>query len=419
MATKEITDKIYPALADTSGSFVFSDEQRKKYASLYQETSIPNRRQEDWKYIDLKEVFEATYSEAQKARTTKELEDFIKTHSMSTDKIVFVNGVYSQELSHLPNKGIDVKEIGKTDLSVLNSTHLNEENKLTILNTLFAKNGICISISNTEAEGPLELLYINTSSDKTIGQTRNIVIAEKNSSSKIMEQHLSIGISNVFTNIANEIIVEENAQIEWNILVNISNSDIQITNTKVVQGSNSTFTMNNIQINGGTIRNSIIVNQDSEYCRTNLNGIFASKAEQHFDNFTQVCHNKPNCTTNEVYKGLASDSSTGVFVGKIYVAPNAQKTLANQSNKNMVLSKTANIHSKPQLEIFADDVSCSHGSTTGQINKEALFYMQQRGIPKDKAVKLMLGAFFSDVMNLLTLENFKSRVSKLLEDSIV
>jgi len=416
---KEITDNIYTSLSDTSGSYVFGEGLRNEYKLLYNETSIPTKKQEDWKYIDLKPVFENTYLPSKELQGNGDIEACVKKNALYSKRIVFVNGVYSDSFSNVEGISVNIAKINDEKHELLNATNINEDNKFTLLNAMFAQTGIAITVpKNGTTSEPVEIFYINTSSEALIGQARNLIVAEENSSSKFIEHHLTIGMSNVFTNIATEIICKENASIEINALSNISNSDTMIHTIKVKQLKNSTFTYNTMLVNGGTVRSSIVVNQDDEYCTTNLNGLFLSKGNQHFDNYTLVNHNKPNCTTNEMYKGIANDTSTGVFVGKIFVAPDAQKTLANQSNKNMILSDEATIHSKPQLEIFADDVSCSHGSTTGQINKEALFYMQQRGIPRNKAVILMLNAFFSDVTNLLTDEKFQGRVEELVEESL-
>lgn len=415
----EIKDNIYALLSDTSGSFVFGEGDRKEYKKLYGKTSIPTKQQEDWKYIDLKKVFENSYLPSIEISCHDDIAACIRTNVLYSNRIVFVNGVYSDAFSVVEGHVFGVEKINNVSRKMLNATGINEDNKLTLLNSVFVQNGIAITIpENTVSDEPLEIFYINSSSQALIGQTRNLIVAEKNSSAKFIEHHLTIGLSNVLNNIATEVICSENARVEINSVSNVSNSDTSINSIKVKQLANSTFTYNSVLVNGGTLRSSIVVNQDDEFCTTNLNGLFVSKSEQYFDNYTLVNHNKPNCTTNENYKGIANDKSTGVFVGKIFVAPDAQKTMANQSNKNIILSDWASIYSKPQLEIFADDVSCSHGSTTGQINKEALFYMQQRGIPRNKAVLLLLNAFFSDVTNLFSDEKFKGHVDFLIENNL-
>ena len=218
-----------------------------------------------------------------------------------------------------------------------------------------------------------------------------------------------------FSNIATEIILKENAVVNFNIFQGQGDNSFHLNNTKIHQHSNSRFKCNTITLCGELVRNDLNIEHKGEGCETTLNGLYMPDKKQHFDNHVFVNHAKPHCVSNQMYRGVIDNKASAVFLGKVLVTPDAQKTDANQSNKNILLSDTAIVNSKPQLEIYADDVKCSHGSTTGQLDKEALFYMQARGISFEYARIMLLNAFASEVTKQLEIKPFRSFVDFLVE----
>ena len=231
----------------------------------------------------------------------------------------------------------------------------------------------------------------------------------------MIESFVNLGGEESFTNSVAEFFLSTNAQIEYNKLQNKSGESYQIATEQVYQEANSNFTINTITLDGTLVRNNLNIEVHAEGCETNLNSIYLGKGSNHIDNHTIVDHLKPNCNSNEVYKGILDDNSVGVFNGKVFVRPDAQKTNAFQQNNNILLTDDAVINSKPELEIYADDVKCSHGSTTGQIDDEALFYLQARGISKKSAMNLMIAAFVKDALESISIESFKNYIDQKLD----
>ncbi|MDA3821690.1 MAG: Fe-S cluster assembly protein SufD, partial [Bacteroidales bacterium] len=216
------------------------------------------------------------------------------------------------------------------------------------------------------------------------------------------------------TNSLSEISVCENASVDVVRVQNEHNHSVQITNTWVEQKKNSTARNSMITLHGGKVRNNLNVKLQGEGANCDAHGLFLIDKSQHVDSFTTIEHLVPNCTSNQHYKGVLDDSATGAFTGKIHVHPDAQKTLAYQTNNNILLSKEAKMHTKPQLEIYADDVKCSHGATIGQIDENALFYMQTRGIPKEEARLMLMYAFANDVISGIKHKALHDRIEDLV-----
>ena len=234
----------------------------------------------------------------------------------------------------------------------------------------------------------------------------------------LAEAFRSIGENATFTNSVTEFVVAEEANVHYYKIQNESDKSYHIGTTSVIQESKSVFTANTVTANGGFVRNNLNIKIDGEYAEANMFGLYIPNGKQHVDNHTVVDHAKPNSNSNELYKGILKDRSTGVFNGKIFVRQDAQKTNAFQSCKNVLLSEDASMNTKPQLEIWADDVKCSHGTTTGQLNEDALFYMQARGIAKDTARALLTLAFAQDVIDKFEIVAIKEYLQELISEKI-
>ena len=269
------------------------------------------------------------------------------------------------------------------------------------MNTAFANDGAFIYIpDNVTVIDPIHIISINGNAEENIlSQPRNLIITGKNSKVTIIETYNSITDKAHFTNVVTEVIAGENSNIEMYKIQDENLNSFQVSLTQVEQKKNSVFTVYTVTTGGAIVRNDVNSVLDDEGCETHLYGLYLTDGSQHVDNHTLMDHAKPHCLSNELYKGVLNGKSRAVFNGKVFVRPDAQKTNAYQSNKNILLSPDATVDTKPQLEIYADDVKCSHGATVGQLDEESLFYLRSRGISKDMARSILIRAFANDIFD--------------------
>lgn len=395
-------------------------EERATFIEAYKAEEIPTRKHEDWKYTDISHVFEADYQPVASLEITGgEIDKLVPITSYAA-RVVFLNGSYSQALSDNDHPGIIVESLSDYSVrdacgynALLDGTKVSKSGKLQLLNSIFAHDGVVIRIArNVAVDKPICIIYLNGGETTSVLNTRNIVVCEGGSRCTLESFYHSKGSNSFFTNSISEIFVREGSHVTYNQLYRESSHNTTVHSVEVLQETGSTFAANSFLLEGGIIRNNIRVAHMGQNCNTQLNGLYIPVANEHFDTFTLVDHKQPNCSTTEMYKGVAAGKATGAFVGKIFVAHGAQKTTATQSNRNILLSPDATIHSKPQLEIWADDVSCSHGSTVGQLNPDHLFYCQARGISREEAVKLLLHAFIQEVADKVTNEEIREMVEE-------
>jgi len=249
-------------------------------------------------------------------------------------------------------------------------------------------------------------------------QPRNLVIAGENSHVQIVERHQSLNDNIVLTNSVTEIFAGKRAIVDYYKIQNDHKTSSLIDNTYVQQKQQSVASVNTFSFGGNLTRNNLEFNHEGEHITSNLNGITIIGDKQLVDNHTLVNHKYPNCESHELYKGIYADKSTGVFNGKVIVEKAAQKTNAFQQNNNILIDDGASINAKPQLEIFADDVKCSHGCTIGQLDDNALFYMRSRGIPKKEANALLLYAFANEALEKIKIPELKSRITRLIANKL-
>jgi Fe-S cluster assembly protein SufD len=241
-----------------------------------------------------------------------------------------------------------------------------------------------------------------------------LIIGGRNSQIKVLESHHGLGEKAYFNNAVTEVVVQENARINHMRVQDESPGAYHITSLQAYQERDSYYSLVNVDLGGALVRNNLSIKLDAENCEAHIIGFYLGGGKQHMDNHTAIDHAKPNCFSNELYKGILGGKARGVFSGKIFVHPDAQKTNAYQNNKALILSDDAVINTKPQLEIFADDVKCSHGATVGQLDKEALFYLRSRGIAEEKANSILQYAFASDVFNYIPIEAVKERLNEII-----
>ena len=369
-------------------------EERSNAIKNFETKGFPTKKDEAWKYTSLKGLQKIDFSIFPKHETTLEYKDVKKyfLHEIDTYKIVFVDGVYSSYLSETTHDGVDVclmssafsKPMFKQVIEVYFNKAASKDESLTSLNTAFSKEGAYIYIpKNKMPKKPIQILHLATGNEAALMlQPRNLIVAEDNAEVQIIERHQSLTGNEVFTNSVTEIFAGKDAIVDYYKVQNDEPTASLVDNTYISQKDSSVVRVHTFSLGGKLIRNNLNFYQNGERIDSTLKGITILGDKQHVDHHTLVHHAQPNCESHQDYKGIFGDSSTGVFNGKIIVDKIAQKTDAFQQNNNILLSDKSTINSKPQLEIFADDVKCSHGCTIGQLDDEALFYLRSRGIPK-------------------------------------
>ena len=298
----------------------------------------------------------------------------------------------------------------KTDLSGLGQIASDKHNPFTALNTCFLSDGGYLVVPDgMVVERPIVIFYLsNAGNNPSVSHPRSLIVIGKNARATVVERY--IGEGTYFTNAVTEISLAEGAILDHVKVQDESATAYHIANTQIVLAAKSNFTSHFLSLGGSLVRNEVRVRFDGEHAEATVNGLYLANRTQHIDNFTVIDHAKPNCASHELYKGILGDRAHGVFNGKILVRKDAQKTDAKQTNKVLLLSDDATINTKPQLEIFADDVKCTHGATIGQLDANKLFYLQSRGIPLDAARRLLTFAFANDVVNRLKIESLREEL---------
>ena len=392
----------------------------------FEDKGFPTKKDEAWKYTSLNAILKNDFTVFPKQDSAIEFNQVKKyfLHEVDTYKVVFVDGVFSSYLSSTTHEGIDVclmsSALTKPKYKMVIDTYFNQiankEDSLTSLNTAFAYEGAYINIPKSKvADKPIEIMYFSTGNEAALMvQPRNLVIVGENSHVQIIERHQSLTENPVLTNSVTEIFAQKRAIVDHYKIQNDKLDANLIDNTYVSQKQESHVSVHTFSFGGNITRNNLNFYHFGERLTSTLNGITIIGEKQHVDHFTLVKHSTPNCESFQDYKGIYSDRSTGVFNGKVYVEKEAQKTNAFQKSNNILLGDKSTINAKPQLEIFADDVKCSHGCTVGQLDETALFYMQARGIPKKEAKALLMYAFSNVVIENIKIPELKHRITKII-----
>ena len=398
-------------------------ETRARALRVFEDKGFPTKKDELWKYTSLEALIREDYSLFPKSEVNIELKDVKKYFLYDTDtyKVIFIDGVYSPFLSNTTHDGLDVclmsAALSKPKYRSLINTYFNKiapsDESLSALNTSYAKEGAFVYIpKKTVAEKPIEIIHFSSGDQDSLWlQPRNLIVIDKNSQVQIIERHQSLKEHAVVTNSVTEIYVHEEAFVDYYKLQNDLTTASLIDNTFIQQEKNSHASVHTFSLGGKLIRNNLRYFHKGKHILSTLKGLTILQGKQHVDHSTMVHHSQPNCESHQDYKGIFSERSEGVFNGQILVDKIAQKTNAFQQNNNVLLDDKATVNSKPQLEIFADDVKCSHGCTIGQMDEEALFYLRTRGIPKKEARALMTYAFANNVLESVQLPSLKKRIN--------
>ena len=402
---------------------------RKKAIDTFEEKGFPTKKEEDWKYTSLNAIINKDYSISPKVdkeiKYEKVREYFL--HDIDSYKIVFIDGVFSSFLSKTTHDGLDVcllsSVLSKQKYKAIIEAYYNKiasKDSITSLNTAFAKEGAYINIpNNKEVDKPIEIINFSTGNETALMmQPRNLIIVGENTHVQIIERHQSLSDNPVFTNSVTEIFAEKRAYLDFYKIQNDKENASLIDNTFIHQEQNTNCNVHTFSLGGKITRNNLNFSQNGEHCDSTLKGVTILKAKQHVDHNTLVNHISPNCESHQDYKGLYADSSTGVFNGRVVVEKEAQKINAFQQNNNILIDDNATVNAKPQLEIFADDVKCSHGCTIGQFDEDALFYLRSRGIGLKEAQALLMYAFANTVLETVKIPELKRRINKLIAEKI-
>lgn len=405
---------------------------RKEGFKIFNKNGIPTIRNEEWRFTNVSNLFRKEYNlpKDNLEINNSDIDSIRLPGYANANELVFVNGRYVPELSVIRSAEkeciiMPLEDAVKNEYKNLVNEHLGKsslviKDGIHALNTSFIYGGVFIHVNKNQIlEHPVYLYHLSdTRNNHTLAQPRSLVYVDQSAKLQLIESFATIGAMDSFTNGVTEIVVNTNAIVEYYKIQNDVVNASQVTTTHIRQIGKSYAHGVTISLNGGLIRNNMNIVMEAEGNEAHLYGLYLLKGNTHVDNHTLVDNTKPNCFSNEFYKGILDDSSSGVFSGKIFVRPDAQKTNAYQSNKNILLSDNATINTKPQLEIFADDVKCSHGCTVGQLDEEALFYLRTRGISKEHAQSMLLSAFAEDVVMQIKLEPLRNYVDKLIIDRL-
>ena len=402
---------------------------RREAFNAFSKVGIPTSKNEEWKYTRISSLFNKDYNELNPATGSPSVEDALDSVRLpgheDANELVFINGFYNYSLSKILSGELVTLSLEEAaasneykDIVAQNLGHSRHYLKdgINALNTAFIHGGVFVHVKKGyETEHPVYIYNItDAGSGNVFCQPRSLVYVGENGHLQMVETYATLGVSESFTNQVMEVVIEKDANVEYYKIQNDAGNASLVSTTHFRQIGKSYLHTVTVSLNGAIVRNNLEVVLDAERCEAHLYGLYFQGGKTHIDNHTVVDNVKPNCFSNELYKGVMNDESTGVFNGKIYVRQDAQKTNAYQSNKNILLSDSATINSKPQLEIFADDVKCSHGCTVGQLDEEALFYLQSRGISEGAARSLLVHAFAEDIMEHIKLGPIHNYVEQLI-----
>jgi len=391
----------------------------------FEQLGFPSVREEDWKYTNLallaKESFAPAISGGELAVADVSRFAFRETTGAH---LVVVNGFLREDLSvktALDNVvAVDLfNAVGDARYNKIVRKYLARnagyhDNGLSALNTAFLQSGLFVWIpKDVKLETPLQITYVSDA-EYSASFPRVLVVAEENSSATIVENFASIRDSRYFTNAIAEIVLKDGARLEHYRLQRESNDAFHVSRTSAELGRSSRYYTTSINLGGLLSRHDVSVVMDHEGAETSVDGLYMVGSDQHTDTHSVIDHKQPHCTSHQLYKGILDGNGRAVFNGKIFVREGAQKTDAMQTNKNLLLSDKARVDTKPQLEIYADDVKCAHGAAVGQIDQEELFYLETRGIGPELGRSLLTYGFAEEVIEKIKIESIRSQLDEIV-----
>ncbi|MGE5426562.1 MAG: Fe-S cluster assembly protein SufD [Methylococcaceae bacterium] len=410
------------------GSSPLLNRVREVSIKRFAQAGIPDFKNEDYKYTNLKPAFEKQYrQELVKEPGLINLNEVFQRNIPQLDAhmVYLVNGWFyngNNPSAGLPS-GVVVGSLEQiaNERPELLENHINRQAGLSndpfvAMNTAFSKDGFFMLVpKGVTVEKPVQVINILSSDESLMATQRNLIIAEAGSRVKIISCDYSLSTPALLYNSVSEIYIGEDAVVDVYTIQNVHNQTTTINSTFYKQERNSTLLTGIFTLHGGLVRNNLKVNFNGDHCEANVYGVSFTDQKQHVDNNTMIEHAMPNCLSNQIYKNILDNESTGAFAGRIHVARDAQQTNAFQRNNNVLLSDKARMQTKPQLIIDADDVKCSHGATVGQIDEDALFFLRARGIGEKEARMMLMNAFAHEVIQKITIEGLRDQMDELIE----
>ena len=387
----------------------------------FNKAKFPTLKDEEWKYTNIAPLLATRFEVSNLIPNTLHLIPNTLHLIPDTYTLVFVNGNYDEANSHeLHEPGITLCSLKTAikkypeEVNLHIGKHAKTENSIfTALSTAYINDGVYLKVkSGKTLDKPVQVLYLNTSDDNLLIQPRNLFIIGKNARAKVIETYHSEKENIYFTNTVTESVVDQHGNLEHIKIQEESPKAFHIATTAITLQRESTCATYNINFGGSLVRNDLNARFNGEHAHCTLNGLYLADGTQHIDNHTRIDHAVPNCESHESYKGVLDHSSRAVFNGKVFVHKDAQKTNAFQENKTVLLSDNARIDTKPQLEIFADDVKCSHGATIGKLSDQSIFYLRARGIGEELAKTIIINAFANDAVHTITIDAVRQQIEQ-------
>ena len=413
------------SIQDAAGSA--GADLRKTAMSAFLAKGFPARRDEEWRFTDIRPITQTAFTLAgfEQQNVSADALGAALFPELKCSRLVFVNGHYTPALSHLESlpAGVTVGSLAdalaRGDQAALRPliSHANTDSAaFTALNTAFVEDGAFVHVGRSAVvPDPILLVYVsNPGATPTVSHPRALIHAEANSQVTVVESYVGATEGVYFTNAVVDIIGEENSVVDHYKLNREASGAYHIATTQIELGRGANFTSHSITLGGQIVRNDFNAGLRGEGIECTLNGLYIGRNQQIIDNHTSIDHAMPHCDSHEIYKGILDGQARGVFNGKIFVRLDAQKTDAKQTNQTLLLSDEAAVNTKPQLEILADDVRCTHGATIGQLNADALFYLRSRGIGKEQARALLTFAFANDIVNRIKVEPVRLALERAL-----
>ncbi len=400
-------------IREFTSNFISGDNNldiRKDGIAALSSLAFPTRKTEAWKYTRVNKIVNAELTQSSKL---DEASTIGQIQNLDCYEIYMINGRISGDISKLISQnGVTLESIAQS--KVTNALPSND-NVFTLINQAYFTDGIALKVAkNVQLDKPIHVIHLGKGESIT-NQIRHRVELEQGGQAQVIYSYLSDDNSMQFNNVVFEGLVAENASLTIVKIQDENENTSHIAKDRVDQKADSRFSINTVTVGGKLVRNDLEIDVNGKNCETVLNGAFVSDNDQHIDNHSIVDHKISDCYSNELYKGVMAGKSTGVFNGKVFVRQDAQRINAFQSNGNILLSDNASIYTKPELEIYADDVKCSHGTTTGQLDDEAVFYLRARGLSEKSAKRLLVGAFVKETIENIELDSLREHLEDILD----
>lgn len=412
---KSVIDKVNIDKADAVSPL------RVESVAEFEKTGVPTAKHEEWKYINLSFLKKYDFQIYQpKTADFSELVEKTSFEGLETNRIVFINGVFSALTSNIiDEKGVIISSLSEAisqDSRLAEKLSFNKEykqNPFEAVNTALFRDGVYVEIQAGAAlDTPIHIISINAADEfPLINQPRNLIVARENSRATMIFSSVKAGGETAFENSMSEVFCESGAILDQYFIQNDPNLDYIINTVKVFQSKDSRYTLAAATVNAPFVRNNFSTKLSEPGAESNVYGFYFAKSRETADNRTVIDHASPDCRSDELFKGVLADEAKANFSGKILVRQDAQRTDAFQTNKNVLLSNKATINTKPQLEIYADDVKCSHGATSGNLDRESLFYLRSRGIDAKTAEALLLNAFSAEVVGKIKIPKVQAAIT--------